>query len=72
MTQTELIDRLCAVTTMLADIVREQESIIEQHRMLDEEEGQALREMRRAADKELDILEYNLRPFNSTGSGKED
>lgn len=31
MTQFELIDRLCAVNTLLTDIVREQAAIMAQH-----------------------------------------
>ena len=72
MTTMEIIDRLCAVTTMLADIVRQQESIIAQHRMLDGESGKKLAEKRDAAYTELDLLEYNLRPLVPFTCGKEE
>lgn len=72
MTTMEIIDRLCAVTTMLADIVRQQESVIAQHRMLDGESGKKLAEKRDAAYSELDLLEFNLRPLVPFACGKED
>lgn len=72
MTQMELIDRLCAVTTALADIVRQQESVIAQHRMLDTESGEKIAAKREAAYAELDVLELNLRPFAPFTCGKEE
>lgn len=72
MTTIEIIDRLCAVTTMLADIVRQQESVIAQHRMLDGESGKKLAEKRDAAYSELDLLELNLRPLVPFACGKEE
>lgn len=72
MTTMEIIDRLCVVTTMLADIVRQQESVIAQHRMLDSESGKKLAEKRDAAYSELDLLEYNLRPLVPFDCGKEE
>lgn len=56
----ELIDRLCGVTTMLADIVKEQAAIIAQADMPDSVK-EALEKKRDSADLELDVIEYNLR-----------
>lgn len=56
----EAIDRLCGVTTMLADLVREQAAIIAQAD-IPEETKQIIAKKRSAADKELDIIEYGLR-----------
>lgn len=56
----ELIDRLCGVTTMLADIVKEQAAIIEQADIPDSVK-EALKQKRDAADSELDVIEYGLR-----------
>ncbi len=67
MTTMEIID----LTTMLADIVRQQESIIAQHRVLDGESGKKLAEKRDAAYSELDLLELSLRPLVTFTCGKE-
>lgn len=56
----EMIDRLCGVTTMLADLVREQAAIIAQAD-IPEETKHLIAEKRDATDEELDILEYHLR-----------
>ena len=58
----ELIDRLCAVTTKLADIVRDQAQFIEQMETVDEETKKHFAEKREAADEELDLIEIRLRP----------
>lgn len=58
----ELIDRLCAVTTKLADIVRDQAQFIEQMEAVDEEIKKQFAEKREAADEELDLIELKLRP----------
>jgi len=58
----ELIDRLCAVTTKLADIVRDQAQFIEQMETVDEEIKKQFAEKRAAADEELDHIELTLRP----------
>ena len=58
----ELIDRLCAVTTKLADIVRDQDQFIEQMETVDEEIKKQFAEKRAAADEELDLIELKLRP----------
>ena len=56
----EMIDRLCEVTTMLADLVKEQASLLAQADIPDETLV-ALHEKRQKADDELDTLEYALR-----------
>lgn len=56
----EMLDRMCGITTMLADLVREQASIIAQADIPDETK-EVLAKKRDAADKELDIMEYSLR-----------
>lgn len=54
MTQIELIDRLCAVNTILTDIVREQAEIMAQHG-IDE-----LVDKRQRAEQESATLRTNL------------
>ncbi len=56
----EMLDRMCSITTMLADLVREQASIIAQADIPDETK-EVLAKKRDAAYKELDIMEYSLR-----------
>lgn len=58
----ELIDRLCTVTTKLADIVRDQAQFIEQMEDVDQETKRRFAEKRAAADEELDLIELKLRP----------
>nr|DAF92324.1 MAG TPA: hypothetical protein [Myoviridae sp. ctBvM24] len=55
MTQIELIDRLCAVNTMLTDIVREQAEIMAQHG-IDE-----LVDRRQRAEQENAVISATLR-----------
>lgn len=68
MTQIELIDRLCAVNSLLTDIVREQAAIMAQHGIEEikteaeaEESLQGLFGKIERAEKENDILEMQLR-----------
>lgn len=56
----EMIDRLCGVTTMLADLVKEQASLLAQADIPDETLV-ALHEKQQKADDELNTLEYALR-----------
>ncbi len=56
----EMIDRMCGVTTMLADLVREQAAIIAQADIPDETK-EVLAKKRDAVYDELDIIEYGLR-----------
>lgn len=55
-----IIDRLCSVTSILAEIVKKQEEVIAQHQ-ISEEVNKELQEMRDKADSELGAIEYNLR-----------
>ncbi len=61
MTTTELIDRLCAVTAMQADIIRKQALFIENCLTVDREAKESFEAMRRPAEDELDLLEYEMR-----------
>lgn len=56
----ETIDKMCGVTTMLADLVREQAAIIAQADIPDETK-ELLAEKRDATYEELDVIEYGLR-----------
>lgn len=56
----EMIDRMCGVTTMLADLVREQAAIIAQADIPDETK-EIIAKKRDAAYEELDVIEYGLR-----------
>ncbi len=56
----ELIDRLCEVTTQLADLVRKQAAIIMQSD-IPEETKKELEAERKPIDDELDLLEYKMR-----------
>lgn len=58
----ETVDRLCGVTTVLADLVRDQAAVIAQAGIPDEA-MEKFAERRADADKELDIVEYRLRGF---------
>ena len=66
MTSIELIDRLCAVVEAQAKIIREQALFIEQMQTVDQETKEKFAEKRDAADAELDLLEYELRPIRGT------
>lgn len=70
MTQMELIDRLCAVNTLLTDIVREQAEIMAQHGIEEirsdeasEESIQGLFSKIERATQENDVIEAQLRRF---------
>ena len=70
MTQMELIDRLCAVNSLMCDIVREQAAIIAQHGIEElkteeemEAELQTLFGKTKRMDEENDIIESQLRRF---------
>lgn len=58
MTNLELIDRLCDLTTKLIDIVLEQREFIMLH---EDEEPPGLREKTEQALAEADLLEYGMR-----------
>lgn len=57
----ELIDRLCGVTTSLADLVRKQAAIILQADDIPAETKAELEAARKPAEDELDLLEYKMR-----------
>lgn len=68
MTQMELIDRLCAVNSLMCDIVREQAAIIAQHGIEElkteeetEAELQTLFGKTKRMEEENDIIESQLR-----------
>lgn len=70
MTQMELIDRLCAVNTLLTDIVREQAEIMAQHGIercqVKEDTGKELTDLfsrREEAEGENDLIEAELRRY---------
>lgn len=67
----EIIDRLCAVTTELARIVREQTYLIENCLAIDAETKRKFAAMREPVEAELDLIEYRLRPIHNTGCRKE-
>lgn len=68
MTQMELIDRMCAVNSLMCDIVREQAAIIAQHGIEElkteeetEAELQTLFGKTKRMEEENDIIESQLR-----------
>lgn len=63
MTMLETIDRLCAVTTAQADIIREQAKFIEEQLTVDEAIKRSFAKKREAVDDELDLIEHGLRPY---------
>lgn len=67
----ELIDRLCAVTEEQSRIIREQAFFIENCLAADAEAKKRFRVLRKKAEAELDVLEYQLRPIRNTGDGTE-
>jgi len=56
MTDLEMIDKLCEVTTLQSDIIRKQSTIIAQSEIANE-----LEEERKLVDEILDTVELNLR-----------
>lgn len=70
MTQIELIDRLCAVNTLLTDIVREQAAIMAQHGIepiqTEDEDTATLDDLfgkRKRAEDENDAIEAALHKY---------
>lgn len=75
MSSLEIISRMCEVTNILSDIVKEQQEIIERSK-IEEEVKEELRKRVQEADKEQDVIEYHLRRYVDTddieaGFGKE-
>lgn len=66
MTLLEIIDRLCSVTQMQADIIRKQTEIIEQAKIADAVADE-MRQLRKEVDDELDRIEYASRRYVGTG-----
>lgn len=62
----ETIDRLCSVTTLLADLVRDQAAIIAQCD-IPEETRKEYDRRKDEIDTELDLLEYRLRRSRQEG-----
>lgn len=56
----EIIDRLCCVTNMLADITKMQAEVIAQMDISEKIEGK-LGKMNEDVENQLDIIEYKLR-----------
>lgn len=56
----EIISRLCEVTNILAEIVKNQQTIIEQSK-IEETIKQELRQTVEETDRELDMLGHNMR-----------
>lgn len=67
MTQLEIIDRLRRVTRLQADIIYKQAEALAQAEIA-EAVADELRSMRKAADDELDIVEYGSREYIGTGN----
>lgn len=67
MTRLEIIDRLCRVTRLQADIIYKQAEALAQAEIA-EAVADELRSMRKAADDELDIVEYGSREYIATGN----
>ena len=57
MTDYQLIDIMCAVTTQLSDLVRKQYAILRQHGLTCEDIDKSIEK----ADSDLDRIEYALR-----------
>lgn len=55
----ELIDRLCGVVTLQADIIRKQQAVIMQHGI--EMEDSRLKEQLKQMEDVLDFAEYEMR-----------
>lgn len=57
----EIVDRMCAVTSLMADIIRKQAIQIEQEHIADEFCG-----LRKQAEDDLDIIELRLRGYTES------
>lgn len=65
MSSLEIISRLCEVTETLSEIVKKQQTIIEQSK-IEEEVKEELRQQVKETDRELDVLEYRMRKLCDT------
>lgn len=66
MTLLEIVDRLCSVTQMQAEIIRKHKEIIEQAK-IDDAVADELRQLREDVDDELDLIKYASRRYIGTG-----
>lgn len=57
-----IVDRLCEATTLLLEIIKKQEEIIEQCRISDELHKE-LDDMKNDVDQKMDLIEYDLRSY---------
>lgn len=71
MNRVEFIDRICAVNERQAKIIRLQAIFIEEQCAVDEEVKRKFAAMRDEVDGELDLIEFELRPYHNTACGKE-
>lgn len=67
MTLLELVDRLCSVTQLQADIIRKQTIIIEQAKIANAVADDELVLLRDKVEDELDLIEYASRGYIGTG-----
>lgn len=65
MTTLEIISRLCDVTNNLSEIVKKQQTIIEQSKIVEEVKAD-LRQQIKETERELDVIEYHSRRFCDT------
>lgn len=65
MTTLEIISRLCDVTNDLSEIVKKQQTIIEQSKIVEEVKAD-LRQQIKETERELDVIEYHSRRFCDT------
>ncbi len=65
MSPLEIISRMCDVTNTLSDIVKKQQTIIEQSK-IEEEVKAELRQQVKETDRELDVIEYHSRRYADT------
>ena len=74
MSSLEIISRLCEVTETLSEIVKKQQTIIEQSK-IEEAVKEEMRQQVKETDRELDVIEYHMRKLCDTddveASGKE-
>ena len=61
----EIISRLCDVTGLLSEIVKKQQTIIEQAK-IESVVREELRNSIKRSDEELDMLEYRMRKYCDT------
>lgn len=65
MSALEIISRMCDVTNVLSDIVKKQQTIIEQSKV-EEAVKEELRQQVKETERELDVIEWHSRRFCDT------